>query len=103
MRDDTGKNGNGPANWRRKLDSGLSEAVGDFDFDGRFVRHLVAILDTAQFYHLSFAILRAAIDVTNGRADREEFDALIDLGIEVMSREERPYSRVIPRNEDNDN
>ena len=62
----------------------------DAGFDDRYIRHLVAMLDAASFGNLAFAIMRASVDVASPDGGREEFDALVDLGIELLARDGRP-------------
>jgi hypothetical protein len=85
-----------PANgaWTRapgRLPASESQAG---DVDSRFIRHLVTMLDAAKFGNLAFAILRASVQVGNGEAGREEFDTLVDFGVDILARNGRPLHLV---------
>jgi hypothetical protein len=82
--------------WQRRMDAELAKALNSADFDLRFVRHLLTILDQAGFSNIAHAILSSVLDLARGKDDREEFDALVDLGIQLMSRDDRLFSEVVP-------
>jgi hypothetical protein len=84
------------AGWQRRMDAELAKAVNNVDFDLRFVRHLLTILDQGGFSNVAHAILGSVLDLARGHEDREEFDALVDLGIQLMSRDDRPFAGVVP-------
>lgn len=67
------------------------------DFERRFLRSLLRRLDDAGFEIIAHAVLAAALEVDQGRNDREELDALVDLGIEVLARRHFPIAlRPVP-------
>ena len=69
---------------------GPGPAANDAGADLGATRHLVAMLDAASFGNLAFAIMRASVQVAASQAAREEFDALVDLGIDLLARDGRP-------------
>jgi hypothetical protein len=81
------------AGWADAMSATLGDYLETAEFDMRFIRYLVALLDKTGFPNLSFAILRSAQDVKQRSVDREEFDGLVDLGIQVMSRDGRRLSQ----------
>jgi hypothetical protein len=80
--------------WTQRTDPAPGPCPADPDFDARCIRHLVAVLDAARFGNLAFAIMRASVQVANGEAGREEFDALVDLGIDLLARDGRPLQAL---------
>jgi hypothetical protein len=85
-----------PANgtWSRAPGRSPATEIEAADFDSRFIRHMVSMLDAAGFGNLAFAIMRASVQVANGEAGREEFDALVDLGVDLLARNGRPLHLV---------
>ena len=77
----------GRDNWIRQFNEALGTSCNAPDFDIRFIRHLISLLDRRGYGHVAFATLRAAADLADGRADRSEFDALVDLGIDLLAGE----------------
>jgi hypothetical protein len=89
--DGKGMHGAGRERWMRHLNEHLGPQFDSADFDVRFVRHLIGLLDEAGFSNIAFALLRSAAGAATGQSGREELDGLVDLGIQLMSREDRPF------------
>lgn len=85
----------GTTTWQRKMDRDLAATLDKPDFDLRFVRRLLALLDQARFHNLAHAILATTMDMARGKEDREELDALVDLAIQLMAREDRVFATAL--------
>jgi hypothetical protein len=63
----------------------------------RFVAHLVALLRRSGFPNLAWAVCESH---AQGPVAFEESAALIELGIEVMSRDSRPFAGALADGDD---
>lgn len=74
--------------WVERISAVLDARPGDAHFDGQFLKYLVSLLEREGFSNLAHAILRSGLDLAITQRTRDEFDALVDLGIEIMARVE---------------
>jgi hypothetical protein len=74
--------------WIARFGAELGVGPGEADFDQRFISGLVSLLKDRGFSNLGYAIHCAGSDLIEDEGDRTEFDALVDLAIELLVGDE---------------
>ncbi|MCR8723750.1 hypothetical protein [Frigidibacter sp. ROC022] len=72
--------------WLEQVEKSVQRCPGEDEFDARFIRYLLSQLDERGYTHLSHAVLRSGLDVAANRCGRLEFDALVDLAIQLVAQ-----------------